>query len=369
MHIRSLFAGAALLPFLLCGPVMARNFEQGYTDVSFLGGVFGHGDRTPPRSDGGGAQYAQAADPRVDNLEDKIRQLNGRIEELNFQVLQMQDRLNKMQNDNEFRFEQLEKNSGGGGGGSVGGSERTKESRPAVKGSLEAPGGRRGDTADSDIKSIIQAPDNAQGNAQDNSGGGSVAEAGRGREGRGAPPRNLGSITFDAEGNPVGGAVNEEAIESRPELEQPGQHNPPQTQKDNTRVASLPPTDNANELYRDSYQFILSGDYKTAEQGFREHISRFPHDPRTADAHFWLGEALLGQDKYREAAQVFLDANRTYPKSKKAPDMLLKLGVALAAMHQREIACATYKEIGTRYPKASAALKERAKREEALSGC
>jgi len=340
---------------------MAKSPEQGYSDVSFLG-MFRDGDRSPPRNAGGGTRYAQAADPRVDSLEDKLRQLNGKIEELNFQVLQMQDRLNKMQNDNEFRFEQLEKNSGGGGngGGDRGGGERPKEGRPAVKGSLEAPAGRGSDNADADIKSIIQAPDDS---------GRDVAATGNRREERGAPPRSLGAITFDAEGNPVGGAVNENTIESRPELEQPGQNNPPPPQKDNTRVASLPPTDNANELYRDSYQFILSGDYKTAEEGFRQHIARFPNDPRTADAHFWLGEALLGQDKYRDAAQVFLDANRTYPKSKKAPDMLLKLGVALAAMHQRDIACATYKEIGTRYPRASEALKERAKREEALSGC
>jgi len=332
---------------------MAKNLEHGYADVSFLG-VFGGNGRAPSRDSQ--TQYAQAADPRVDSLADQLRQLNGKIEELNFQVLQMQDRLNKMQNDNEFRFEQLEKNSGGGGGG--GGADRPKESRPAVKGSLEAPAGRQGANADADIKSIIQAPGNA---------GGAVAERG-GHEERGAPPRALGSITFDSAGNPVGGSINEEAIESRPELEQPGRNNPPAKQ-DNTRVAALPPADNANELYRNSYQFILSGDYKTAEQGFREHISRFPNDPRAADAHFWLGEALLGQDKYRDAAQVFLDANRTYPKSKKAPDMLLKLGVALAAMHQRDIACATYKEIGTRYPKASEALKERTKREEALSGC
>lgn len=352
MHIRPIFAGVALLPFLLGGPAVAKNLEHGYADVSFLG-VFGDNDRAPSRSNQ--TQYAQAADPRVDSLADQLRQLNGKIEELNFQVLQMQDRLNKMQNDNEFRFEQLEKNSGGGGDK---GADRPKESRPAVKGSLEAPAGRQGDNADADIKSIIQAPGNS---------GSAVAERG-GREERGAPPRALGSITFDSAGNPVGGSVNEEAIESRPELEQPGRNNPPPKQ-DDTRVAALPPADNANELYRNSYQFILSGDYKTAEQGFREHISRFPNDPRAADAHFWLGEALLGQDKYRDAAQVFLDANRTYPKSKKAPDMLLKLGVALAAMHQRDIACATYKEIGTRYPKASEALKERTKREEALSGC
>ena len=73
-----------------------------------------------------------------------------------------------------------------------------------------------------------------------------------------------------------------------------------------TQVAALPATDDPEELYRNSYEFILSGDYGTAEAGFRDHISRFPSDPKAADAHFWLGEALLGQKKYRDAAETFL---------------------------------------------------------------
>ena len=93
---------------------------------------------------------------------------------------------------------------------------------------------------------------------------------------------------------------------------------------DGTVVAALPSTNDPEELYRNSYQFILSGDYSTAEQGFRDHISRFPKDAKTADAHYWLGESLLGQQKYRDAAEVFLAASKDYPKAKKAPDMLLE---------------------------------------------
>ena len=138
---------------------------------------------------------------------------------------------------------------------------------------------------------------------------------------------------------------------------------------DNTTVAALPATDDPDELYRNSYEFILSGDYGTAEAGFRDHIARFPADPKAADAHFWLGEALLGQKKYRDAAEVFLAANKDYPSSKKAPDMLLKLGVSLIGLNQRDVACATFKEIGKRYPESSGALKERVKQEQALAAC
>jgi tol-pal system protein YbgF len=138
---------------------------------------------------------------------------------------------------------------------------------------------------------------------------------------------------------------------------------------DNTRVAALPSTDDPEELYRNSYEFILSGDYALAEEGFRDHIARFPSDQRTADAHFWLGEALLGQQKFRDAAQAFLAANRDFPDSRKAPDSLLKLGVSLAAMNQRDVACATLAEVGNRYPQASAAVLERAKQEQAKASC
>ena len=136
-----------------------------------------------------------------------------------------------------------------------------------------------------------------------------------------------------------------------------------------TAVAALPPTNDPEELYRNSYQFILSGDYPIAEAGFPQHIERFPQDGRAADSHFWLGEALLGQKKYRDAAEVFLQANKQYPKSKKAADMLLKLGISLIGLNQREVACATFGEVSKRYPNASAALKDRVKQEQARAAC
>ena len=113
-------------------------------------------------------------------------------------------------------------------------------------------------------------------------------------------------------------------------------------------VAALPKTDDPEELYRNSYQFILSGDYANAEAGFRDHIKRFPADGKVADSNYWLGESLLGQQKYHDAAEVFLSASKDYPKAKKAPDMLLKLGVSLVGLKQKDVACATFGEIGKR---------------------
>lgn len=342
MHFKTMIGLAVLAPLAYASPLLAQEnaartaAEMPATLLAFNVPGLEASRRAAPR---GGVTLAQAAEPQINDLQERIRQLNGKVEELNFQIIQMQDQMRKQQQDNEYRFEQLEKKRTDAG---------ADAGTDVARSDAGARAGRDAGSSGGNVKSIIDA-----------SGGATGGDAGvnAGDEKLGAPPRNFGTIKFDAKGNVVG------------ETTAPGAASSGSAGRDGTVVAALPATDDPEELYRNSYQLILSGDYKAAETGFREHIKRYPNDPRAADAHFWLGEALLGQDRYRDAAQVFLDANKAYPKAKKAPDMLLKLGVSLSAMNQREVACGTYHSIGERYPRASAALKDRVKQEEALAGC
>lgn len=354
MHFRSILSGTLAI-FLLTG---ASAHARDGVGIDFpkigLPGVFGSSSKS--QSNEGMVQLAQAGDPRVTALEEEIRKLNGSIEELNFQILQMQEQMRKMQEDNEFRFQELE-----------GGTQPKKS-----------------DASGNSNTSIVEAPAAPQPNTQQSagvapqaSGGASVedviVESGTGEPGTtigggtGAPPTTFGTITVDKNGNVVSTQENPAPAVSAPQQAAPAA--PAAASTSGTAVAALPSTDDPDELYRNSYQFVLSGDYNTAEQGFRDHISRFPADPKTADARFWLGESLLGQKKYRDAAEIFLAASKEYPKSKKAPDMMLKLGVSLVGLKQREVACATFNEIGKRYPDASGAIKERVKQERALAAC
>ena len=56
-------------------------------------------------------QTAQLA-VRIQELEEQIRLLTGQVEGLQFQLTQMQALVERMNQDNEFRFQQLEGNAG-----------------------------------------------------------------------------------------------------------------------------------------------------------------------------------------------------------------------------------------------------------------
>jgi tol-pal system protein YbgF len=242
-------------------------------------------------------------------LEEQIRLLNGKVEEMNFLVLQLQEQMRKMQEDNEFRFQELEK---------------SKEGRAAPSESGTDVAATPAEPAQTDVAS--------------------------GDTNVGAPEKPLGSIKFDENGNPIGGSIEDIITEE-------------------TNTAALPASGDPAELYRVAYDHVLAGEYDAAEQGFRDHISQFPKDVQTADARYWLGESLAAQDKHREAAEILLDAQRDFPKSKKAPDMLLKLGVSLAALDNKDVACATFAQVTKKYPKAGPALLERVTEEQAKAGC
>ncbi|WP_163265547.1 tol-pal system protein YbgF [Chelativorans alearense] len=317
MLFRTYLSGLAVVAFSLAATVGSgeAGFQPRLPDTPTIGQESRHGAPVI---------LAQASDPRLIALEEEVRRLNGRVEELNFQLLETQDQLRRMQEDNEFRFQELE----GKRSEATGAEPVQRAERPAVPSSDPATG--TASTADT------TAPTH------------------------GEPPRTLGTITLDEDGNLVssgtGGPVD---------LLQGGQG----AGNGGSVIAAVPPSDDPDEIYRNAYEFVLSGDYGTAEAGFRQYLERFPDGQHAADASFWLGEALLGQDRHREAAEVFLQANRDHPNAGKAPEMLLKLGVSLAALDQIDVACATFTEIGQRYPQASDALRERVRREQATAGC
>ncbi|TCL91949.1 tol-pal system protein YbgF [Rhizobium sp. PP-WC-2G-219] len=304
---------------------------------------------------------------RIGQLEETIRSLNGRIEEMSFQLLQMQEQIRKFQEDNELRFQDL---------------EGAKPAAPRKSGALETPrtsgeamatpGATTGRTAPS---ATVTDPGASTG-SETASGVPGVAQ--------GAPgslPTTLGQIILDDAGNPIGanadslpdtsidpgidtstdpGAVASTDPGTRAA---PGLNATPETEQ---QTASL---DNPGDLYQSAYGHVLSGDYSQAENEFRGYLEAFPKGEKAADASFWMGEAQYSQGKFNDSAKTFLNAHQAYSKSPKAPEMLLKLGMSLAALDNKETACATLREVGKRYPKASPAVKAKVTSEQGRLSC
>jgi tol-pal system protein YbgF len=261
---------------------------------------------------------------RIQQLEEVVRQLNGRVEEMSFQLLQMQEQMRKTQEDNEFRFQELEKSSGG------------VSAAPSVA-AAPAAGSKKND----EIGRLIEP-----------SSSGAPAGASNGAVSSTAPAETtLGSIEMDSRGAPVRATANNAGRNSSalPGVDLGSRPATP----DSTKTASL---GTESDAYRAAYNHVLSGDYPLAETEFTRYLQAYPSSTRAADANFWLGESQFSQGKYNESAKTFLNAHQAYGTSAKAPEMLLKLGMSLAALDNRETACATLREVPKRYPNAARAV-------------
>lgn len=286
---------------------------------------------------------ASNTDYRVSVLEEQIRQLNGKIEELNFQLLEMQERLRRTQEDNDFRLQQIEEKQGNLNGGNAGetvvadddGFIRLEKPEPSEQ--EQTASGSDGETLTADTPRTIDGVEIYDGepSIDENIGG------------------TLGSIQFDENGNIIDSDIGK-PLDLTARLNEPDQ-------------ALLP--EGADALFQLGYDYVQTGRYEDAEVALVAFSDRFTDHPRLPEARFWLGESYLGRREYKTAAETYLDVHKRWPNGKYAPQSLLKLGVSVAGLNQRELACATFAEVLQKYPNASRAIRRSVSFEQRAAKC
>lgn len=107
-------------------------------------------------------------------------------------------------------------------------------------------------------------------------------------------------------------------------------------------------------------QFMLNGDYASAETAFQAYVKRYGDGEKGPEARYWLGKTLSVRGANADAAGAFIGAIRGWPKTSWAPDATLELARALVALKKPTDACQTLDELARRYPKASATIMTRA---------
>ena len=293
-------------------------------------------------NDGGRILVAQADNAqllvRVQQLEEQIRVLNGQVDGLTFQLTQLQEILNRLQEDSEFRFQALEGGGPGNGDAATGAGGATQpEALP------QNPATNEMDVPLTDIpeQGVQPLPGEIEFD----------------------PTFDDGSVPMDdlgASGDPLVGTGQAGGLDLITGQPLDLNYDPAASQTGNP---------DADAQFRAGYEAMLSGDYEFAEQQFGQFIELSPDNPQVVDAGNWLGESMLARGAYAEAADALVDAYQKDPNHERAPDILLKLGVSLAGVGERETACRTFNEVSTRYPDTIPAFQARLAEEKAKAEC
>ncbi|PZQ19120.1 MAG: tol-pal system protein YbgF [Ancylobacter novellus] len=263
---------------------------------------------------------------RLDRLENQMRQLNGRIEELQFQGRKNDEALKRFQGDVDFRLQDLESGKGGGA-----------KPSPNRRGDAGDLGGAGGGTS------------------------GSISTASR-DAGPGAPPASLGSSRSSGGPDSIGGLLEDDP-NAPMSIRPPGLSGGGQASGApvGDRMAARDPGPSAtvagggpNDQFALGVGFVQRRDYSQAEATFRDFLRSYPSDPKAAEARYWLGESLYQRRKFTDAADSFFTIYKDAPNSAKAPESMLKLGMSLNGMGKKEEACATIAEAGRKYARIKA---------------
>ncbi|MBM3548946.1 MAG: tol-pal system protein YbgF [Alphaproteobacteria bacterium] len=268
----------------------------------------------PPVASGSGDLSAAAVsrfETRVSQLEDILRDLTGKMEEISYANEQTRRQLDKLSGDIDVRFTQLEQN------------------RAPAQAQAAPPAGQQ-------QAAVGPAPATTSG--------------------------NLGSMT---QGQLQANApqVPAQATPGRPATP------PQQAARTPAPAASILPDGSPEDQYKFAFNILLQNDYDQAERAFRAYIDKHPSDSRTENARYWLAETFYVRDKFEPASTAFAEAYQKAPNGQKAPDNLLKLGMSLAKLNKPREACATFDRLGQQFPNAPGTIKSRATAEKTRLNC
>jgi tol-pal system protein YbgF len=244
---------------------------------------------------------------KISELEKQIQEMTSRFEENNYKIQQLSDRLNKVSNDSQFRFQQLESNR-------------------AISEKVSAP------------KEVVLEKTQVVKKNETNI---------------------LNSEEVNKEEENV---IQEKSVD----LENIKLKEKEKVNKPKTKV--LPKVSIA-EQYKYATNIMKSGDFEKAEIAFKEFVDTHSKHELAGSAQFWYGETFYIRQLYEDAAAAFLEGYTKYPNSPKAPENLLKLGVTLAELGEIEQGCKMIINLKKAYPKTDAAILQKSSYEKKRFNC
>lgn len=303
---------------------------------------------------------------RIGRLESQIRQINGQIEQMQFEFRKLGDQLKKFQEDVDFRFRESapglpaakppQKRS------EMPETQTTAEAQPITpQAALPPRASGRGDAFDPSQDPTAPGAPRPLGSLS------SAETAGPGRVRREENPSQ--GLDQNAPGAPLdlsNGRSRRTGVQLEPAPAGGGAVSG-LTTPGGTIIAAVP--NSAREQFDIALAYLKQRSYEDAEKGFTGFLEKNPKSKLASDAIYFLGESYYLRGRQREAAEQYLKFSTQYAGSPRAPEALLRLGQSLTALGAKEQACATYGEITRKYPNAPAMVKAGADREAKRAQC
>ena len=246
---------------------------------------------------------------KLNEIEMQFQELTNRFEEINFKLDRLSNKLSKVEQDNQLRFELIEQNS----------------------------------VNNVNNNNLTSSPKTEQKLVSDYSNKKKILPGS-------SEPQSLGELSYKDmttgdETQVIESVEQTEAIIS---------------EVFNSEEKILPDT-NPKEQYQFARNFLKVGDFINAEKALREFVLTHPDNELSGHAQYWYAETYRIRQMYTDAATAYLEGYQKYPKSKIAPENLLKLGVSLVQMGEKDQGCLMIAGVKKQYPEATQSVLQKAK--------
>lgn len=356
--VRLLGAAMAVAVLAAAGPAFSQNadlkglldrIQRLERDIQTLNVEVARGGSAPATTAAGGGS-APALNPadfgpglpqtvarlevRLTAIEDEVRAATGQSEMVNHQFEQINQRLDKLVGDVDYRLGVLEKNQAELRAQTQGGAVPAQAQAQA-----SAPGGPSVAT--------VPAPAPVQ---RGGPGGGALAGA--------SQPGVLGTLSGqDVEKMKQGGTPAPVAAGATAPAQQA------------SAPASVLPQGTPKEQYTHAFGLLRQARYDEAEAALKAFLKANAGDPLAGNARYWLGETFYVRGDYVKAAEAFLEGYQKEPKGSKSADTLLKLGMSLSNLDKKREACAAFDKLGKEFADVPANIQRVVQRERQKNAC
>jgi tol-pal system protein YbgF len=113
---------------------------------------------------------------------------------------------------------------------------------------------------------------------------------------------------------------------------------------------------NAEQLWSVAREQHQRGSFSTAQRAYTQFLQEYPSHALAPDAHFFMADILVQQNRPEDAIEAFTEIQRLYPTAARVPDALYRVAILQRDSGNTAQARATLERIINTYPDAPMAL-------------